>query len=289
MGWPDYLDPTREKMTMPDRKTDTRVALVLGSIKGIGKAIGLDLLGRGIRVAATWFDWPESLSAMQADFAATGTDHMIERIDLLDTEKIPGLIERIIHRFGRLDILINNIERGGWPVVHGRYTQVQWDLELATTLRAKQWVFEAALPHLKASMDGAVVNISSIAGIIGRCGPASYLFNEGYATANRGLSLLTETWARLGAPHVRVNELMLGVVETRHGPGTRGWGLLTESQRQAIIDHTLLARTGRIDDVIRAIRFLLDDTPFMTGSVIRLDGGYPLGGEPVAPMPEGVE
>ena len=269
-------------------RTNPKVALVLGSIKGIGKAIGLDLLRRGTRVAATWFDWPESLPAMQVDFAGTGTDHLIERIDLLDTEQIPRLMDRIMDRFGRLDILINNIERGGWPVVHGHYTQQQWDLEMATTLRAKQWVFEAALPHLKATGDGTVVNISSIAGIVGRCGPASYLFNEGYAAANRAISLLTETWARLGAPHVRVNELMLGVMETRHGPDTRGWGLLTDTQRQAIVNHTLLARIGRIDDVIRAIRFLLDDAPFMTGSIIRLDGGYPLGGEPVAAMPEGV-
>ena len=269
-------------------KPDKKAALVLGSIKGIGKAVALSLLHQGTRVAATWFDWPESLPAMQADFAATGSDHMIERINLLDTDAISGLIDRIINRFGRLDILINNIERGGWPVVHGPYVQEQWDLEMATTLRTKQWVFEAALPHLKSTGDGAVINISSIAGIVGRSGPASYLFNEGYAAANRGISLLTETWARLGAPHVRVNELMLGIMETRHGPNTRGWGLLSESQRKAIVDHTLLSRVGRIDDVVRAIRFLLDDAPYMTGSVIRLDGGYPLGGEPVAPMPDGV-
>ncbi len=266
-----------------------KVALVLGGIKGIGKAIGLDLLRRGTRLAATWYDWPESLASMQTDFAETGTAHMIERIDLLNTDAISDLVERIKDRFGRLDILINNIERGGWPVVHGRYTQKQWDLEMATTLRAKQWVFDAALPHLKASGDGTVVNISSIAGLVGRSGPASYLFNEGYAAANRGISLLTETWARLGAPHVRVNELMLGVFETRHGPKTRGWGLLTGRQRQAILDHTLLAGIGRVDDVVRSIRFLLDDARFMTGSVMRLDGGYPLGGEAVAPMPEGVE
>ena len=270
-------------------KPNGKVALVLGGIKGIGKAIGMDLLRHGTRVAATWHDWPESLATLQTDFAGTGTDHMIEPIDLLDTDAILGLVARIMDRFGRLDILINNIERGGWPVVHGRYTREQWDLEMATTLRAKQWVFDAALPHLKASGDGAVVNISSIAGIVGRSGPASYLFNEGYAAANRGISLLTETWARLGAPHVRVNELMLGIFETRHGPKTRGWSLLSEDQRQAIVDHTLLAGIGRVDDVVRAIRFLLDDAPFMTGSVMRLDGGYPLGGESVSPMPEGVD
>ena len=50
----------------------------------------------------------------------------------------PAWWKRVVDRFGRIDILINNIERGGWPVVHGAYTREQWDLELATTLRAKQ-------------------------------------------------------------------------------------------------------------------------------------------------------
>lgn len=267
---------------------NSKVALVLGAVKGIGKAIALDLLQRKIRVVVTWNDWPESRTAMEADFAATGTDHLIVKMDLLDTEAIQSLPEQIASRFGRLDILVNNIERGGWPVVHGAYRRDQWDLELATTLRAKRWVFDAVFPLLKASGNGAVVNISSIAGIVGRSGPASYLFNEGYAAANRGVSLLTETWARIGAPEVRVNELMLGVVETRHGPQTRGWGLLTESRQQAIVDHTLVGRIGRLDDVVRAVRFLIDDAPFMTGAVLRLDGGYVLGGDPVAPMPEGV-
>ena len=52
----------------------------------------------------------------------------------------------MVGRFDRLDILVNNIERGGWPVVHGPYVREQWDLEMETTLRAKRWVFQAALP-----------------------------------------------------------------------------------------------------------------------------------------------
>jgi len=195
----------------------------------------------------------------------------------------------VFDHFGHLDILINNIERGGWPVVHGAYVKEQWDLEMETTLRAKRWVFDAALPLLKKSSNGVVINFSSIAGITGRCGPAGYIFNEGYSAANRGISLLTETWARLGAPEVRVNEIMLGMVETRHGEKTRGWELLTEAQKQAIIDHTLLQRTGTIEDVVKTALFIIKDAPFMTGSVLRLDGGYVLGGENMVPMPKGVD
>ncbi len=265
-----------------------KTALVLGGIKGIGKAIGLDLLRAGANVATTWFDWEESLHKMKADFSRTGPNHMIENINLLDTDQIPGLIEKVIKKFHRLDILINNIERGGWPIVHGQYTAGQWDLEMATTLRAKQWVFASALPYLKNSENSVVINFSSIAGITGRTGPASNLFNEGYSAANRGISLLTETWARMGAPQVRVNEIMLGIFETRHGPGTRGWGLLSGAQKKAIIDHTLMKRTGTTDDIVRMVRFIIEDAPFMTGSVIRLDGGYCLGAESVGKMPEGV-
>ena len=265
-----------------------KVALVLGSIKGIGRGIGLELARQGARLALTHYDWAESLADMQRDFAQTGADHMTVKINLLETEQIPGLIQKVIDRFGRLDILINNIERGGWPVVHGPYVQAQWDLEMATTLRAKQWVFDAALPYLKQSGNGVVVNFSSIAAIVGRSGPAGYIFNDGYAAANRGISLLTETWARTAAPEVRVNEIMLGLMNTRHARNTRGWGLLTAEQQQALIDHTPLGRTGTVTDVVRAVCFIIRDAPFMTGSVLRLDGGYVLGGAKVPPMPRGV-
>ncbi len=266
-----------------------KVALVLGAVKGIGREIGLYLANEGVHLGLTHFDWPESVPEMKAAFKRTGADPLILKVDLNDTEAIPRMVDQVVRQFGRLDILINNIERGGWPVVHGAYNQEQWDMELATTLRAKRWVFEAALPHLKAADSAAVINFSSIAGLVGRSGPAGVVFNDGYAAANRGISLLTETWARMGAPTVRVNEVMLGLVETRHAQNTRGWGLLSDAEKQAIVDHTLLRRTGKTDDVVRAVRFLLTEAPFMTGSVLRLDGGYVLGGEAMMPMPAGVE
>jgi NAD(P)-dependent dehydrogenase (short-subunit alcohol dehydrogenase family) len=128
-----------------------KVALVLGAIKGIGKGIGLALAGEGVRLALNYWDWEPELPTMQKDFADAGADPLILRTDLTDTAAVPAMVAKVVEHYGRLDILINNIERGGWPVVHGAYTQPQWDLELATTLRAKQWVFANALPHLKAA------------------------------------------------------------------------------------------------------------------------------------------
>jgi 3-oxoacyl-[acyl-carrier protein] reductase len=265
-----------------------KVALVLGAIKGIGKGIGLALAELGVKVALNYFDWQEELAGLRREFADSGKEHLIVQTNLLEVEKVSKLIQKVVDHFGRLDILVNNIERGGWPVVHGPYVPEQWDLELETTLRAKRWVFDAALPHLKASGAGVVINFSSIAAVVGRSGPAGMVFNDGYAAANRGISLLTETWARMGAPRVRVNEIMLGFVETRHAQSTRGWSLLTPEQKKALLDHTLLQRTGTIDDVVKAVLFIIKDAPFMTGSVLRLDGGYVLGGDKVGEMPKGV-
>lgn len=267
---------------------DGKVALVLGGIKGIGKGIALALAYEGTKVAANYFDWAEERNALKTDLAATGQEHLILRTDLRKTQSIPAMIQKVIDRFGRLDILINNIERGGWPVVHGPYNQQQWDLEIETTLRAKRWVFDAALPHLKASGDAVVINLSSIAGIVGRSGPARLIFNDGYAAANRGIMLLTETWARIGAPEVRVNELMLGFFETRHAEKTRGWGLLTAKQKKALLDQTPLDRTGKIEDAVKAVLYIIKDAPFMTGTVLRLDGGYVLGGKETGEMPGGI-
>lgn len=266
-----------------------KVALVLGAVKGLGRALGLALAREGVSLVLTRHDWQESFETMEQDFLASGVDHVIVDVNLLDQEQIAVLARTVEERYGRLDILVNNIERGGWPVVHGSYVQEQWDLEMATTLRAKRWVFDAVFHLLKRSGDGVVVNFSSIAGVVGRTGPAALLFNDGYAAANRGVSLLTETWARMGAPNVRVNEIMLGVFETRHAQGTRGWEeVLTDQEKQSLVNHTLIKRTGRLEDAVKALLFVVRDAPYMTGSVIRLDGGFVLGGETVPSMPDGV-
>ena len=265
-----------------------KTALVLGAVKGIGKEIGTALAKEGAELVLTRHDWEDSFGEMEKDFSESRAEHIIITADLRNVQDIKNLAMKIEKRYGQLDILINNIERGGWPTVHGEYIEDQWDLEIETTLKAKQWVFTSVLPLLRKSREAVVINISSIAGIVGRSGPAALVFNDGYAAASRGVSSLTETWARLGAPDIRVNEIMLGIFETRHAQHTRGWDeVLTKEEQHSLINHTLLLRTGTIDDVVKACLFIIKDAPYMTGSVLRLDGGYVLAGEKVPPMPKG--
>lgn len=266
-----------------------KIALVLGAVKGIGKEIGLALAKKGATLILTRCDWVDDYSEMEAAFKKIKADHLILTVDLRRIEDIKQLSDEIRKRYGRLDIFVNNIERGGWPSVHGEYVEAQWDLEIETTLKAKRWVFASVFPLLKKADEAVVINISSIAAIVGRSGPAGLIFNDGYAAANRGISSLTETWARMGAPTIRVNEVMLGIFDHRHAGGTRGWReALTENDKRALIDHILLGRTGKTEDVIKTILYLIKDAPYMTGAVLRLDGGYVLAGEKVPPMPDGI-
>ena len=268
---------------------DNKIALVLGAVKGIGKGIGLALAERGAHLILTRYDWEDSFDRMEADFAATSAEHHIVTADLRQVDQVARLARFVRDRYGRLDILVNNIERGGWSVVHGPYVEEQWDLEIETTLKATRWVFDAMFSLLKASEDAVVINLSSVAAITGRSGPAAWVFNDGYAAANKGIQSLTETWARMGAPNVRVNELMLGIFETRHAQGTRGWEqVLTPAEKQSLLDHTLSGRSGTVEDAVKACLFMIQDAPYLTGSVLRLDGGFVLGGENVPPMPKGV-
>jgi len=270
-----------------------KVALVLGGSRGIGRAVARALADAGaILVMPYHNDWPQDAEDMKDELARRDERHLAIEIDLRDKNQVQKLMARVRDTFGAPHILINNIERGGMPVVHGSYdlevNKEQWALEMDTTVKAKWQVVHQALPLMKTSRQGVIINMTSIAGIVGRSGPAGLIFNDGYAAANRAVSSLTETWARQGAPEVRVNELMLGFFATRHAQGTRGWNILNDSDKQSIIEHTLLERTGNLDEIVKAVFFLIRDASFMTGAVLKLDGGYILGGEKVPAMPAGI-
>lgn len=267
-------------------------ALVAGGTRGIGLCIAETLAAKGARLILPWYDWPEESLKVQERFTGLDQGHIVRRVDLRSPTEVRQFAETIKSECSRLQILINNIERGGMPVVHGSYDREinsdQWQLEMDTTMLAKKNLFESFFPTLSKEKEAVVINISSIAGTTGRSGPAGLLFSDGYAAANRAIGVLTQTWARLGAPSVRVNEIMLGLIDTRHGKGTRGWKALTAKQRGKLMAHTLSGRTGKPAEVAQAVLFMIRHGGYMTGSTLRLDGGYLLGGEEAAKMPPGI-
>lgn len=272
-------------------KIKGKTALIPGASRPIGRHIARRFAREGVNLVLPWYDWPESVEEMEEEFAKAEVEILSIRCDLRDLASVRELANMVKMRFHTLDYLINNIERGGMPIVHGSYehehNRDQWELEMQTTLKAKWNLFQSVLP-LMLNNGGAVVNISSISAMSGRSGPAACFFNDGYSAANRAIQSFTEQWAREGSPGIRVNELMLGLISSRHGDNTRGWTSLTVNERQELIDHTLLDRLGTPQEVAETVFFLAVQATYITGTVLRMDGGYVLGGDRVPPLPPGI-
>lgn len=267
-----------------------KTAIIPGASRPIGRAIARKLAEHGVNLVLPVFDWPESNKEMEKEFDQKQYPYFSCQTDLRDKKQVEELLKKTSKTFGNLNILVNNIERGGMPILHGSYdhdlNKNQWQTEFSTTLHAKWLLYRSSLPLMKQSGQGVVVNISSIASIVGRSGPASVFFSDGYSAANRAVSSLTEAWAKEAAPEVRVNELMLGLIRSRHGEDTRGWSLLTDKEKKDLHEQILLRKIGTPKDVAKTVLFLINQADYMTGATIRLDGGYTLGGAVVPPIPE---
>ncbi len=270
-----------------------RVALIPGAGRPIGRAIADQFGGRGASLVLPLFDdWPGANQQMKEQFHQAGYDFICVDCDLRSRDQTQALIEEIRHCYGALHYLINNIERGGMPVVHGSYdlevNKDQWQLEIDTTLKAKWNLYQSCGELLSEADEAALINVSSIAALTGRSGPASPLFSDGYSASNRAIAGFTSQWARELAPTVRVNEVMLGLIDTRHGEGTRGWAQLDENQRRELLGRTLAGRTGSPEEVAEFIYFLAVRARYLNGAVIPFDGGYLCGREPGAKIPPGI-
>ena len=269
-----------------------KTVLIPGASRPIGRSLARKFGTQRATLILPVFDWPASISEMEEEFRESGFQYHLLQADLQKEAGATAVAKLIKETTGKLDYLINNIERGGMPVVHGGYSQPhnagQWDLEIDTTLKAKWLLFHHCFPLMENSRGGSVLNISSIAGIAGRSGPAAVFFNDGYSAANRAIDSFTELWAREAAPDIRVNGLVLGLIETRHGEKTRGWAALDETQKRALHNHILLHRTGKVEEVSETAYFLTVQATYMTGAIVKMDGGYTLGGVEVPPMPKGI-
>ncbi len=269
-----------------------KIILIPGASRPIGRAIARRFGLLGATLVLPVHDWPASISEMEDEFKTANFEYFSSPVDLRLKKEVALLSENIRTRFGGLDFLINNIERGGMPVVHGSYdlshNEAQWDLEFATTIKAKWLLYHFLHPIMRDRAGGAVVNISSIAAVIGRSGPAAQFFSDGYSAANRAIQSFTETWAREAAPNIRVNELMLGLIRYRHGESTRGWENMTDDEKKELHTTIPLQRTGLPEEVAAAVHFLAVEASYMTGTVLRMDGGFILGGNKVPPIPPGV-
>ncbi len=234
--------------------------LITGGAKRVGAAICRRLHASGASLMLHYRASAGEARLLQAELNRARADSVaLIQADLLELKTLPSIVEQTVQRFGRLDALVNNAS-SFYASPIGEITSAVWEDLMGTNLRAPLFLAQAAAPALRKAQ-GAIVNIADIHA---ERPLKSYVV---YSVAKAGLVALTRSLARELAPDVRVNAV---------APGPILWpddASFDEVSRQRIIAHTLLKREGSPDDIASAVRFLLAEATYVTGEMIRVDGG----------------
>ena len=247
-----------------DPNSQQKVVLITGGAKRVGAAICRLLHARGANHKIQYRNSVNEARALQSEFNLQRPNSAaIIQADLLTLPALPGLVQETIRHFGRLDVLINNAS-SYYPTELGQIDEQQWHDLTGSNLQAPLFLAQAAANELRRRR-GCIVNITDMHVERPKKG---YIV---YSVAKAGLVTLTKSLAHELAPEVRVNAVAPGpVLWPEDNPQ------FDEVYRQRVISQTLLKRIGESDDVARAVRFLIDDAPFITGQVIAVDGGRSL-------------
>jgi pteridine reductase len=246
-------------MNEHQREPANPVALITGGAKRVGAAVARRLHEAGFDLALHYRSSVDEARALQAELESLRPGSiLILQADLADLPATQALVPAVIARFGRLDALINNAS-SFYPTPLGDISLDQFDDLIATNARAPLFLAQAATPHLRAS-NGAIVNLVDI--YADRPIPR-YL---PYCMAKAALVALTYGLARELGPEVRVNAI---------APGNIIWSDNPEKADtpEMILQRTALQRQGSPDDLAGAALFLIRDAGYVTGQVLRVDGG----------------
>ncbi len=241
-----------------------RAALVTGAGAGIGRAVAEALAGAGAFVGIHFRHSAEGAAEALAAVERRGGRGALLQADLADPAQAAPLVDRFVERAGRLDVLVNN---AGSPVERARLEDCPlalWQAVLATNLTGPFLVTQRAVPHLRATGNGSIVNILTLSIQTGGANGAGP-----YAAAKGAVQVMTRTLARELAPEVRANAVMPGVIETRHHEQFSTPARMEQYRRE-----TPLGRNGQAEEVAAAVLFLAGDSArFVTGALLDVNGG----------------
>jgi 3-oxoacyl-[acyl-carrier protein] reductase len=240
----------------------SRVALVTGGSRGIGRAIALGLAQNGHRVAVNYSTRPEAAESVVTEIRSNGGEAIALGADVSDEAAVGRLISEVGERLGPVEVLVNNagVTRDG---LLARMSSDDWDRVIEVNLRSAFLCTKAVMRGMLKNRWGRIISIGSVSGLAGNPGQANY------AASKAAVIGFTKSVAKeVGGRGITVNVVAPGFIETDMTAE------LGEVALEAAISATAVGRLGRPEDVAAAVAYLAgENAGFVTGQVIVVDGG----------------
>ena len=239
-----------------------RTAIISGGTRGIGRAISLELAGRGCNIAFNYVSSEELAANLVSEISAMGSEALPFRLNVSDHSAVRDMVKDVKSKFGSVDYLVNNAGTVRDILLLGM-KEKDWDDVIDTNLKGAFNLSRAVIPILLKARSGSILNITSVSGLHGMKGQANY------SASKAGMIGLTKALAKEAAVrNVTVNALALGFIETAMIEN------LSEDYRSELIKNIPLGRFGAVEEIASIAAFLLsDEARYITGQVIQADGG----------------
>jgi 3-oxoacyl-[acyl-carrier protein] reductase len=242
-----------------------RAAVVTGSSRGVGRSVARALAREGADVLVNYSSSERPALELVEEIRSMGRKAVAARADVAIKSEVDAMMALAKDHFGRVDILVNNAGFTRPSMLH-KMSEPEWDAVVNAHLKGPFLCIQAAFPFFKEQNYGKVINVSSVAGLVGTVGQVNY------SAAKGGVLSLTKSVAReLARYNVCANVISLGIVETDMTEKIRS----DDKLREIYMNRILMKKFAAADDITPAFVFLASsESDYITGQVLCVDGGY---------------